>query len=302
VETVTSRDGIAIAYSRSGKGPPLVLVHGTAEDQARWIPILRPLAEHFTVYAIDRRGRNESGDSAAYSLQAEASDILGLVDALGEPVHLLGHSYGALCLMEAALRNDHLGKLVLYEPPMPLKGDFYAPGSIDGLEALLAQGDKVFLPDTFVGQHGEPHPNPLHCGGEGAGGEAPQKVSGKEGDKVGVITTFLRDFLHLSPLEMELLTYLPIWPGRVAAAHTIPRELRQIQGYRFQPERFTGLMTPTLLLLGGESPSYMRDAVEALHQALPNSQVVVMPGQQHNAISAAPAVFAQEVLRFLLEE
>lgn len=261
MEKVTSRDGVSIAYTRSGKGPPLLLAHGTAEDQARWIPVLRFLTEHFTVYTIDRRGRSESGDAASYSLQQEAGDILALIDTINEPAHLLGHSYGALCLMEAALRADHLRKLVLYEPPFPLDHDFYPPGSIDNLEAILARGDRA-----------------------------------------GVLTTFLKDFLHLSPMEMELLSYLPLWPARVAAAHTIPRELRQIQGYRFQPERFSALQTPTLLLLGGDSPYYMKDAIQALHKALPNGQLVIMPGQQHNAISAAPDLFAREVLRFLTED
>jgi pimeloyl-ACP methyl ester carboxylesterase len=258
METITTPNGVTIAYTRSGKGPPLVLVHGTAEDQARWTPILRPLAEHFTVYAIDRRGRNQSGDADAYSLQDEAADLVNVVEAIGGPVHLLSHSYGALCVMEAMLRTEHLGKLIFYEPPMPLKGDFYAPGSIDGLEALLRQDDLL-----------------------------------------GVITTFLRDFLHLTPLELELVTYLPFWPGRVAAAHTIPRELRQIQGYHFQAERFGAVNAPTLILVGGDSPSYMKDAAEALRDALPNSQLSGMPGQQHNAISTAPDLFVREVLPFL---
>jgi pimeloyl-ACP methyl ester carboxylesterase len=260
MERVTSQHGVPIAYTRSGKGPPLVLVHGTAEDQARWIPILRPLAEHFTVYAIDRRGRNSSGDAETYSIQDEVADILAIINATSEPVSLLGHSYGALCLMEAALRTNRLHKLVLYEPPFPLGKDIYQPGSIDRLEAILQQGDRA-----------------------------------------GVLATFLRDFLHLPPLEMELVSYLPIWPARVAAAHTIPRELRQIQGYRFQPEQFGALKTPTLLLLGGESPHYMKDSIQALHQALPNSRLIVMPGQHHNAISAAPDLFTSEVLRFLTE-
>jgi pimeloyl-ACP methyl ester carboxylesterase len=260
MERITAPDGVSIAYTRSGKGSPLALVHGTAEDQARWAPILRPLAEHFTVYAIDRRGRSQSGDTDTYSLQSEAADLVAVAEAIGQPVHLLAHSYGALCLMEAALLTDHMGKLVLYEPPFPLKGDFYAPGSIDRLEAMLGQGDRV-----------------------------------------GVITTFLRDFLHLSPLELELVTYLPFWPGRVAAAHTIPRELRQIQGYRFQAARFSAVKAPALLMIGDDSPHYMKDAVEALHSALPNSTISILPGQQHNAISLAPDLFVREVLSFLLE-
>jgi pimeloyl-ACP methyl ester carboxylesterase len=260
VEQITSPSGIPIAYTRSGKGPALALVHGTAEDQARWTPILRPLAEHFTVYAIDRRGRNQSGDAEAYSLQDEANDLLAVADAIGGPVHLLSHSYGALCLLEATLCSEHPGKLIFYEPPIPLKGDFYAPGSIEGLEALLRRGDRV-----------------------------------------GVITSFLRDFLHLTPLELELVTYLPFWPARVAAAHTIPRELRQIQGYHFHAERFSALKTPALLMIGSDSPSYMKDAIDALRDALPNSQVCMLPGQQHNAISLAPDLFVSKVLPFLLD-
>ncbi len=260
MEHIISPDGVAIAYTRSGKGPPLVLAHGTAEDQARWNPILRPLAQHFTLYAIDRRGRNQSGDAEAYALQDEAADLAAVIEAIHEPAHVLSHSYGALCLMEAALRSERLGKLILYEPPIPLKGDFYAPGSIERLEALL-----------------------------------------REGNRVGVITTFLRDFLHLTPMELELVTYLPFWPGRVAAAHTIPRELRQIQGYRFDSERFRALNAPTLLMLGSDSPDYMKDAIDALRDTLPNRQVSILPGQQHNAISVAPTLFVGEVLPFLLE-
>jgi pimeloyl-ACP methyl ester carboxylesterase len=57
METITSKDGTRITYRRSGEGPPLVLVHGTAADHGRWRPVLPALEERFTVYAVDRRGR-----------------------------------------------------------------------------------------------------------------------------------------------------------------------------------------------------------------------------------------------------
>ena len=62
-ETVTSKDGTPIACWRSGEGPPLVLVHGTAADHGRWRPVLPAFEERFTVFAVDRRGRGGSGDS-----------------------------------------------------------------------------------------------------------------------------------------------------------------------------------------------------------------------------------------------
>lgn len=68
MEKFRSRDGTLIAYERTGTGEPLVLVHGSGDDHTRWTPVLPALARRFAVYAIDRRGRGESGDSPAYSL------------------------------------------------------------------------------------------------------------------------------------------------------------------------------------------------------------------------------------------
>lgn len=81
-----SEDGTLIGYWRTGEGPPLVLVHGTSADHTRWDPALPTLEEHFTVYAMDRRGRGGSGDAAAYSLEREVEDVVTLIDSIGAPV------------------------------------------------------------------------------------------------------------------------------------------------------------------------------------------------------------------------
>jgi len=99
--------------------------------------------------------------------------------------------------------------------------------------------------------------------------------------------------------ELELLQSLPNWPTRVAAAHTIPRELRADEAYPFEPARFADVHVPTLLLLGGDSPLFFRSAIEAVHGAVSTSTIVVMPGQQHTAMNTAPALFLREVLGFL---
>ncbi|HEX6511267.1 MAG TPA: alpha/beta fold hydrolase, partial [Chloroflexota bacterium] len=85
---VTSRDGTEIACWRSGDGPPLVLVHGTTADHTRWRTVLEPLAQRFSVYAMDRRGRGSSGDALEYALEAEFEDVAAVVDALPGPVTL----------------------------------------------------------------------------------------------------------------------------------------------------------------------------------------------------------------------
>jgi pimeloyl-ACP methyl ester carboxylesterase len=258
-ERVTSEDGTPIAYWRSGKGPPLVLVHGTSADHSRWKPVLPAFEERFTVYAIDRRGRGASGDSEDYAIEREFEDVAAVVDFLGEPANLLGHSYGAVCALEAALITQNVRKLVLYEGGTKVTGEqIYPPGSIDRLEALLEAGDRD-----------------------------------------AVISTMFRDLVGMPQEEVEYLRSLPAWQERVKAAHTVPRELRADEIYLFDPERFGNLGAPTLLLRGSDSPDFQKAADKAVDEALPNSRIVVMLGQGHAAMDTGTDLFTTEVLRFL---
>ncbi len=76
------------------------------------------MCEHFTVWAMDRRGRGGSRDTDPYRLEAEFDDVAAVVDSIGADVVVLGHSYGALCALEAARRTSGIARLVLYEPPL----------------------------------------------------------------------------------------------------------------------------------------------------------------------------------------
>lgn len=258
IERITSADGTEIAAHVSGDGPPLVLVHGTSADHARWTPVVEALAGRFTTWAVDRRGRGASGDGAGYAIEREFEDVAAVVDAIGGPVDLLGHSYGAVCAVEAARRTANVGRLVLYEPPLPVGAEITPPGVVDRLEALLAAGDRE-----------------------------------------GVVSTFLAEVVRMPAEELEVLRAHPGWPARVAAAHTIPRELRIDRDYRPDVGAFAAVAAPTLLLLGGDSPPFFGAAVERLAGVLPDVRVTVLPGQQHVAMDTAPALFLGEVLAFL---
>ncbi len=262
MDRVRSKDGTWIAYEKSGSGSPLVLVHGTTADHTRWAPILPRLEKAHTVYAVDRRGRGGSGDGEPYAIEREFEDVAAVVDSIPEPVNLLGHSYGAICSLEAALRTRNLRRLILYEPPIPVG----VPG--------------VYPSDVVA--------------------EVRNRLA--EGDRDGAVTLFLSRIARVPQSELDLLKSVPAWKGRVAAAHTVLREIDAGDKlYKFEPRRFRSVKVPVLLLVGGDSPEFLKVPVDELHRILPNSRLVVMPGQQHVAINTAPDLFLREVLSFLAE-
>ncbi len=113
------------------------------------------------------------------------------------------------------------------------------------------------------------------------------------------LIAFFKELLRESPHELADRQARSTWPSRVAMVPTIPRELESIGRYQCSPDRFHSMVCPTMLLRGGASPSWRRTMVETLHAALPTSHIVVLPGQEHNAMYTAPDLFTQEVVQFL---
>lgn len=257
METVRSKDGTLIAYWHSGAGTPLLLVHGTVGDHLTWTPVLAALERHFSVYAMDRRGRGHSGDADAYALEREWEDVAAVIDAIGGAVDVVGHSFGGTCALEATRLTANVRQLILYEPPLPVGQRYWPPEFSARMHALLNAGERE-----------------------------------------QALLLFFRDIVKMPPDEIAAAQALPTWPARVAAVHTIPRELQGLDRYAFDPGRFSRMETPTALFVGGDSPPSMRTIAETLHAALPNSQLVVLPGQRHVAVRTAPELFVQAVVRF----
>jgi pimeloyl-ACP methyl ester carboxylesterase len=261
LHTVRSLDGTPIAYARTGSGPPLLLVHGAGTDHAAsWRHALPALATRFTVHAMDRRGRGSSGDAPAYALAREAEDVIAVLDAIGPSVDVLGHSFGGLCALEAALETPRVRRLVLYES-IPLRGsDGYRPGLVDELAATLARGDV-------------------------------------EGMLVGMMSEVVgRLEAEIDLLRADRSA----WAARCSYAPTMVRELRVDEGYVFEPQRFHALDVPALLLVGGQSPEREHTNAAGVAEALPDARVVTVPDAQHIAMITAPERFVAAVVAFLL--
>jgi pimeloyl-ACP methyl ester carboxylesterase len=258
MKQIVSKDRTVIGYQKSGQGRPLLCVHGTTADHQSWMAVSSYLAQDFTIYAMDRRGRGGSGDALDYDLWREADDVVALVEAIGEPTVVLGHSYGGLICLEAALLTDNIAQLILYEPAVPAETPHILPEVIERIKALVEQDEL----------------------------EKAMEVC-------------LREVAEIPNHDMDIYRQSPLWVARIPLARTIPRELETDLSYSFQADRFVNMQTPTALFLGGDSPDLYRQGVERLDGALPNSQVIILPGQQHIAHHANPELLAAAVRKFL---
>jgi pimeloyl-ACP methyl ester carboxylesterase len=101
--------------------------------------------------------------------------------------------------------------------------------------------------------------------------------------------------------EAEFAVYraMPAWRARIAAAHTLARELRAERQAPFDPGQAAKITAPVLMLVGGDSPDELRADPETVAAALSDARITVLDGQQHIAIDVIPGVFAAHVVAFL---
>lgn len=257
---VFSADGTRIAYQKTGSGPALLLIHGSGSDHNRWAAVTPLLAPYFTVYSMDRRGRGDSDDSTSYSIAREYEDIFAMAAMIAEPFDIVAHSFGAACALGAAAQIPNLNHLILYEPP------------------LLAwqQSDLRWQQIERMEQ------------------------ALARGDRETVVLILLHDMLNIPLPAIERLRTTPAWDAQIETAGTIPRELRCSAVYGDDPAYLRSIQNETIFLLGSESLPGFHTTTSTLLNLLPNSRLSVLEGQQHSAMLTAPALFSQEVSRYLL--
>jgi pimeloyl-ACP methyl ester carboxylesterase len=259
MEKAKSIDGTPISYLKQGDGPPLVLVHGTGVVAKNWMPVMPTLAEKFTVYAIERRGRGESGDNDPYAIEREYEDIAALVNSIDQPVNLLGHSFGGILTLEAVLLTKNVRKLLLYEPPLNLQDIQIMPGGlIDPIEKLINDG---LNEEALI---------------------------------------FFYENIGIPSSEIGLMQTLPDWDERIVSAHTLPREVREIERHVFDAGKFTGFPVKTMFLIGGDDPEFWAGILPVINQALLEFSTEILPGQGHFAMMTDPDLFVDALKRFFI--
>lgn len=241
----TSKDGTRIAYEVSGSGPALVLVDG-AMCYREFGPargVAEKLADSYSVYVYDRRGRGESGDTEPYAVAREVEDLAAVIEAAGGEASVLGQSSGAGLALEAAAAGVPITALGSYEAPyvgmVRKKGrdlDY-----LGDLQAMLARGERGKMLDYFM-------------------------------------VTMVGGPVFL-PLMMRLMR--PVFAKLTAVAHTLPNDARIMGDFTVPSERFAAIAVPTLVMGGTKGKQNMKDGVAAVAAAIPGSSLRWLDKQTH---------------------
>ncbi len=256
---VHSKDGTTIAFDQSGKGSPIILVGGAFQHRSidpRTAQLAALLAPHFTVFHYDRRGRGDSSDTAPYAVEREVEDLGALIAEAGESAFVFGMSSGGALALEAASRRLAITKLALYEPP------------------FIVDDSRPRLPEDFATQLTE------------------LLSSGRRGDAAELFMTKAAEV----PVEVVAqMRHAPFWPAVEAVAHTLIDDTTIMGDNNALPtERVASVTVPTLVIDGGASPVWMRNAAQAAADALPNAQRRTLGGQTHDVAPEALAPVLEE--------
>ena len=256
---VISKDGMVIAFDRSGKGPAVILVGGAFQHRAIDPPtaqLAALLAQHFTVFYYDRRGRGASLDTQPFAIEREIEDLEALINEAGGSAFVFGMSSGGVLALYAAARGLAITKLALYEPPFN-PGDEHARQAAENYTRQLT---------TLLSE-------------------------GRRGDAVALAMTTWG-----APAEAVAgMRQTPIWPFFEAVAPTLAYD-NAIMGDGSVPiERLASITVPTLVMDGGASPAFVQNAGQAVALALPNAQRRTLEGQAHDV---APEVLAPVLMEF----
>jgi pimeloyl-ACP methyl ester carboxylesterase len=243
MQTLRSRDGTRIACETSGTGPALIIVNGGLSDRSAAVP-LRPFLDlHFTLFAYDRRGRGDSGDTIPYAPEREIEDLAAVVEAVGAPAFVFAHSSGAMLALRAAIRGVPMRRLAVNEPP------FIMPGT----RPIPPRAVTSRIADRIAAN-----------------------------DREEALRIFFLEQIGLSPPALDHLKVSPMWPRMIALAHTAPYDSEIGIDSALPVALLAKLTFPTLVLNGTASFAWIIETARALFQALPNAQAVHLEGQQHS--------------------
>ncbi|MEV6634937.1 alpha/beta hydrolase [Actinoplanes sp. NPDC051470] len=246
---VTSPDGTRIGYDRIGSGPTIILIGGGPVDRSAESPLAALLAEQFTVYSYDRRGRGDTVDTAPYSVDREFDDLQALITEAGGSAMMYGTSGGGMIAIQAAARGLAITKLALWEVP------------------YILPGTREPIPADYRDQ------------------QYALRADGRFSDMMELFMLKAA----LMPAEFVAgMKNAPFWDAMAASASCLTYEADVAADFALPSDALKSITIPTLVIDGATIP-WITAAAEAIANALPHAHRTTLPGQPHNVDAAAIA-------------
>jgi pimeloyl-ACP methyl ester carboxylesterase len=256
---VIAGDGAPIAVWVEGAGPALVMVHGSIADHTTFDSFVEVLGEQFTTYAMDRRGFGATPDADSYTIDVDFGDVAAVVDAVAERTG---------------------GTVALW-------GHSYGANCAMGGAARTTNVSHLALYEPSLGL---PYP---------PGSIERIEAALAAGDHDKAIAAVLVDILEMTADEVDAFRANPLWPRRLAAAPTIPRECRVEQEWVYSPGQFDAISAATLLLTGSDSVTEITRATQRAAAAIPGARVEVLDGHGHFAHRTDPTMVTSVLTGFV---
>jgi pimeloyl-ACP methyl ester carboxylesterase len=276
--SVTSRDGTTIGYRRFGRGPGLVLLHGSMSSGAHHVELARLLSDTFTVFVPDRRGRGLSGPyRAGDELQQELEDLAALLHTTGA-TNLWGLSSGACIALHAARTMPAIAKVGIFEPPL-------IPDRA-GAAAFLRQFDDEMA--------------------RGKVGDA--MITAMRGAEMGpawfrALPKRLTARLAMMGMAQEAKKPAGPYPTMRALASTLHADFAIVAESSGRLNDYGSIPADILLMGGSKSPAFLKRSLADLARVLPGAQRIELEGLDHAAswnsdVRGHPEPVSQVLRRF----
>lgn len=258
VLTARVSGGVRVEAADRGHGPVVLIVHPGLDDGSTWRRVSDALAGRFRVLLLRRRRYRLDVDSATVSNSDEAADVVALVEAVGEPVVIVGQSSGAVVALEAVLAAPQaFSAAVLYEPPVVtdwVRDD----DAVARARAALAsrkpgRAIEIFVSDIVM-------------------------LPRWQGPLVRAFVGVNPRLRRLAPRQIDDTAAISALGNRLAA--------------------YAAISVPVLLVGGQRSPANLAERLDALEHVLPNCQRATLRGQGHAAQQRKPRMLADVIAAF----
>lgn len=241
------------------EAPTLVIAHGLYGSGRNWGVIARRLADRRDVVAVDMRNHGDSPRFPTQSYPEMAVDLAEVIESLGAPVDLLGHSMGGKSAMQLALtRPDLIRRLVVADiAPVPYTHD----------QARNAQAMSALDLSRITSR-----------------AQADAALAARIDDPA------LRAFFLQS---LDLRQHPPRWKLNLAV---LEAEMPKIVGW---PGTQGSFPNPALFLTGAESHYVRPEHREVIRALFPKARFAKIPGAGHWLHAEKPREFEETVRVFL---